>query len=629
MSLTTFLSAFLLTYLIHSTLFYILAKILLLFKYFLVPTRSLLIWKTALLLGMLTSGLQVATHSGSFNVLDLFAQKSLEETKLDPGPVNQISTITIINEERSNNLHQGTFHENRNALFFEAKIYILFGIGLSLIFLFYLNYYRFIRSLGNLKTLEDRKILDLLEELKIKCGYNKNTKILITDRINSPAALTRSRILLPCWIVDQMDEDNIKGILAHELGHLLRNDPFWTRLTHLSLAFFYFQPLNYLIRKHLFELMEAAADSKTIELLEDRATYADTLLRVAAKYSNLSFGSPFTRNSQQYNLLSKRIQKILLSENSNNSDSKNHLFTPLLLLSCFLLSFTFPFSSHEIIQEPEVELPITSSQSFHKPSITSPTPIDNISEPEELQKSSSDSDQKKGYTRAVYLSFDPIETTIKPLNYPLDLSPEIASIAPVSKVKTGIKNPPAATSLQAFDLNFGYQSFKKEFWSAIKSNYSLQSYLRKRRGNTISLSYGAMYVNGTRLPHALFLPFQKLIEKHFDSEHWPHFSYKREGYKLPRKTDQQTKASQIISFNSGITLPNSSMIPNSFDKKLSHFNLYLKTLGEAMIEDGLISSLSEMHHLKWRKGKLKFQGKTIKGDQYQRYYQIKRKFYPL
>ena len=166
-----------------------------------------------------------------------------------------------------------------------------------------------------------------------------------------------------------------------------------------------------------------------------------------------------------------------------------------------------------------------------------------------------------------------------------------------------------------------YDTFKEEFWPTLLSHKVLSNYLKEKRKNTVSLTYYEMYINKKRIPESIFSIYKTLIEKHFHSEFWQHFTYKRERF-VPRKMRKVIKVEKSPLFKPSIIQVSPEGIPS---KWLS----YMEELANAMIADGIIQSIKDLHHLKWRKGKLKVQGRVIKGDLYLKYYNIKQKYHSL
>jgi beta-lactamase regulating signal transducer with metallopeptidase domain len=106
-------------------------------------------------------------------------------------------------------------------------------------------------------------------------------------------------IVLPRKLLDSLDDDAIRSILAHELAHLKRRDH-WTNLVALAIAtLFWWNPVVWLVRWRLSAASEASCDALALERLGgSRRSYAETLLNVVdslafATVRRSAFGMPF------------------------------------------------------------------------------------------------------------------------------------------------------------------------------------------------------------------------------------------------------------------------------------------------------------------------------------------------
>ena len=73
----------------------------------------------------------------------------------------------------------------------------------------------------------------------------------------------------------------LRAVVAHELAHVARGDGLIAALASCNAAFFWFHPLAYLIARRLRTLAEAACDDCAVMALQDRESYAETLLEIA------------------------------------------------------------------------------------------------------------------------------------------------------------------------------------------------------------------------------------------------------------------------------------------------------------------------------------------------------------
>ncbi len=88
-------------------------------------------------------------------------------------------------------------------------------------------------------------------------------------------------IILPRPLVDALDDDAVRNILAHELAHYVRRDHWSNTLAFCVTLLVWWNPLAWLARRQLTAAAELSCDALVVERLSgSRQGYAQTLLRV-------------------------------------------------------------------------------------------------------------------------------------------------------------------------------------------------------------------------------------------------------------------------------------------------------------------------------------------------------------
>jgi beta-lactamase regulating signal transducer with metallopeptidase domain len=87
----------------------------------------------------------------------------------------------------------------------------------------------------------------------------------------------RPSILLPLGWQD-WDDEKLDSILAHEMSHVARHDPWTQCISVLHRAIFWFNPFSWWLNRHLADLAEQASDEAALSEGADRDRYARTLL---------------------------------------------------------------------------------------------------------------------------------------------------------------------------------------------------------------------------------------------------------------------------------------------------------------------------------------------------------------
>ena len=114
---------------------------------------------------------------------------------------------------------------------------------------------------------------------EVAAHYGLDTPDLrFADALASPVVLPGGVVLLPRW-VSSLPPGELRALLAHELAHLARRDPFWRVLHHLALAPLFLHPLAWLALRRLDALAEREADAAAAHLLGDGRPLAECLAR--------------------------------------------------------------------------------------------------------------------------------------------------------------------------------------------------------------------------------------------------------------------------------------------------------------------------------------------------------------
>ena len=111
---------------------------------------------------------------------------------------------------------------------------------------------------------------------------NRKIELTQSTRIASPIALWRREIVVPERAVTELPPAAMRSVLAHELAHLERRDPFWLAFAAVIEALCFFQPLNRLARRGMQESAELLCDDWAIARTGDGVTFAKSLAEVAS-----------------------------------------------------------------------------------------------------------------------------------------------------------------------------------------------------------------------------------------------------------------------------------------------------------------------------------------------------------
>ena len=114
--------------------------------------------------------------------------------------------------------------------------------------------------------------------------------------------------MLPTGLASKLDDDELRVLLSHELGHLVRRDTVWLWVGRFVLTCLTYQPLNFLAVKRWQESAEFQCDDWAVQDVRNRVTLARVLTNVAGWKSTgtLRPGVPVSAPP-----LSLRIERLL------------------------------------------------------------------------------------------------------------------------------------------------------------------------------------------------------------------------------------------------------------------------------------------------------------------------------
>jgi Zn-dependent protease with chaperone function len=122
------------------------------------------------------------------------------------------------------------------------------------------------------------------DELQRRCPGRRRAALLASDDISTPVAagLRRPAVVVPGFLVEQLSEAELAGVLTHELAHLRRGDDWTNLLQRLVEAVAFFHPAVQWIGRRLSLEREIACDDWVVALTGTTRPYAACLAKLAA-----------------------------------------------------------------------------------------------------------------------------------------------------------------------------------------------------------------------------------------------------------------------------------------------------------------------------------------------------------
>lgn len=137
------------------------------------------------------------------------------------------------------------------------------------------------------RALTEREPLSPSHLASIASIPSESIHISVVETLSVPLALTKE-ICLPRWVAQQMEPDEFRAVVAHELAHVQRRDAVWRRAAAIVCRVFFFQPLNWLAAARLRELSECICDEEAIEMTRSTLPLASALEQVASRRTRRS-----------------------------------------------------------------------------------------------------------------------------------------------------------------------------------------------------------------------------------------------------------------------------------------------------------------------------------------------------
>lgn len=127
-------------------------------------------------------------------------------------------------------------------------------------------------------------LTNTLRTLAARMRLTGPIRLAESDRIATPcvAGLLRPVILLPITALTNLDESQLRAILAHELAHIRRKDLLVALLQRIIESILFFNPAALWLGRQLRIEREACCDALAAEAIEDPHAVARTLAEVAA-----------------------------------------------------------------------------------------------------------------------------------------------------------------------------------------------------------------------------------------------------------------------------------------------------------------------------------------------------------
>jgi len=300
--------AWLLTYALHSTLF--LGGAWLLTARGIVRSHSAkdLLWKTALIGGIVTASAQTAARSTSWSSpITLPASRPAlvvgSTERPMPTPMADTETDVWQNQPAAAAAPVPSLTSGITTLWALLAVIGLAGLAIA--------HVRLARRLAPRKEVTDEPMRGVLDGLCRTAGVRRPIRLTQSEGLGSPIALGRSEICVPGAVLTELDPVQQRSVLAHELAHLTRNDPLWLTAGCLLERLFFFQPFNRMARKRIQESAEYLCDDWAAERSGSGVAMAKSLMKVAEWMQTPPSALPLAGMAENPSQLVERVRRLV------------------------------------------------------------------------------------------------------------------------------------------------------------------------------------------------------------------------------------------------------------------------------------------------------------------------------
>ncbi len=177
--------------------------------------------------------------------------------------------------------------------------------------LYLLQRARAFRRIGPRLAVEHPGLLRMLDALRTAGAVGRPIRLTTARGLASPVALGADEIVLPAAALTELEPEQQRSMLAHELAHLVRRDPAWLALACLMERALFIQPLNRLARTRLQDAAEFLCDDWAVRRTGSGVPLATCLVKVAEWVQGPSHLVPLAGMAERRSQLVTRIHRLI------------------------------------------------------------------------------------------------------------------------------------------------------------------------------------------------------------------------------------------------------------------------------------------------------------------------------
>ena len=190
---------------------------------------------------------------------------------------------------------------------------------LAMMSFWYVHWRRISRLVRSATPLLEGREVDLLRKAERVAGLPRSVPLLPSGNSMEPGVfgIFRPVLLWPKGIARHMDDAHLESVLAHEVCHVQRRDNLTSAIHMLVEAIFWFYPVVWWMERQLVKERERACDEAVLQLGNEAAVYAESILNVCKLYTEPSIACISGVTGSE---LKQRITRILSGQDVRKLD---------------------------------------------------------------------------------------------------------------------------------------------------------------------------------------------------------------------------------------------------------------------------------------------------------------------
>ncbi|HZD60399.1 MAG TPA: M56 family metallopeptidase [Anaerolineae bacterium] len=137
-----------------------------------------------------------------------------------------------------------------------------------------------------------KTILSIVEDLSLRAGVKAPEVIVADTPCPFMIGIKNPVVVLPSEVVEELTQDELEVVLAHEIAHIKRKDNFWLWVAVSCRDLMFFNPTVWLIFELLSIERERAADHLAVKITKKPIDLASSIIKIAEKVNASTLTKP-------------------------------------------------------------------------------------------------------------------------------------------------------------------------------------------------------------------------------------------------------------------------------------------------------------------------------------------------